>query len=125
MDTLTVALLLIVVVAITVVVVYNGIVSRKNAAERGWAGVITQERQKDKILPELEKVVSEHKGFESTVLKDITSLRAGLSNLKDGVIETEMLFSWVESSIGMYGMEDLHETVEMSCKFIDKYLGSC
>jgi LemA protein len=76
---------------LVVVLCYNGIISRKNAVERGWAGVITQERQKNKILPELEKVVKEHKEFEPSVLTDITRLRSGIDGLSDNAIETGKL----------------------------------
>lgn len=82
---------LIVASIVVVVVIYNGIVSRKNAVERAWAGVITQERQKNAILPELEKVVSEHQAFESDILKDITRLRAKLSEISESHIDTSAL----------------------------------
>jgi LemA protein len=42
------------IVLILVIVIYNGIITRMNAVERGWANVITQERQKNKILLHLE-----------------------------------------------------------------------
>lgn len=98
---------LLVVVVIAAVTIYNGIVSRKNAVERGWAGVITQERQKGKILPELEKVVSEHKEFETEILTDITRLRSKLSELNESTIdpntlgEIETLMSKVQGGINV------------------------
>jgi len=82
---------ILVIVTIGIVTIYNGIVSRKNAVERAWAGVISQERQKTKILPELEKLVSEHKEFESTILSDITKLRSKLTNLNESTIDTSSL----------------------------------
>lgn len=88
---------LIVVVIIAAIIVYvgistfNGIIERKNAVERAWAGVIVQERQKNKILPELESIVKSHKEFESKILEDITRLRSGVEKLNDGEINTNML----------------------------------
>jgi LemA protein len=106
----TTSIVLIVVLAIIIfglVAIYNGIVARKNAVERAWAGVITQERQKNKILPELESVVAEHKEFESQILTDITRLRSKLSELSDNEInpanlgEVEALMSSVKSAINV------------------------
>lgn len=94
-------------IGIAIIVIYNGIVARKNAVERAWAGVITQERQKNKILPELERVVAEHKEFESQILTDITRLRSKLSELSTQDInpnqlsEVEALMSSVKSAINV------------------------
>lgn len=82
---------ILVVVVIAIVSIYNGIVSRKNAVERAWAGVISQERQKNNILPELENVVSEHKEFEAGILTDITRLRSKLGELSERKIDTQGL----------------------------------
>lgn len=86
-----VMIVLLAVFIIAVVTIYNGIVSRKNAVERAWAGVITQERQKNAILPELEQVVSEHKEFEADILKDITRLRSKISDLSEHTIDSQRL----------------------------------
>lgn len=42
-----------IVVSLYVVVTYNRIVAAGNAAMRAWAGVITFERQKNKLIPGL------------------------------------------------------------------------
>ncbi|WJG08603.1 LemA family protein [Aliiglaciecola sp. LCG003] len=90
-TTTIIGLVILSVLLVGIVVIYNGIITRKNAVERAWAGVITQERQKNKILPELEKVVSQHKEFESSVLTDITRLRSKLTELNDQQIDTHGL----------------------------------
>lgn len=90
-TTLLVIIAIVAVLAVAVIAIYNGIVSRKNAVERAWAGVITQERQKNAILPELEKVVSEHQAFESDILKDITRLRSKLAEISETNIDTSAL----------------------------------
>ncbi|WP_222709991.1 LemA family protein [Reinekea thalattae] len=90
-------LIIIAVVAVIVVVwgisIYNKIITSKNTVERAWAGVITQERQKNKILPELEKVVEQHKEFESSVLSDITKLRSMMGELSDSNVDINKLKS--------------------------------
>jgi LemA protein len=100
MSTSSIVLIgILVVLVIAIVSIYNGIVSRKNAVERAWAGVITQERQKNNILPELEQVVSEHKEFESDILANITRLRSKLSDLSERKIDTQSL-SEIETLMG-------------------------
>lgn len=69
-------------------VIYNGIISRMNAVERGWANVITQERQKNKIIPHLEKVVEDYKLYEGPVQEKITALRTALGNLSADNVDT-------------------------------------
>lgn len=85
------ASVLVIAMVIVLIVIFNGIVTRKNAVERAWAGVITQERQKNKILPELEKLISEHKEFEQGLLSKITQLRSGVSALSADNINAEQL----------------------------------
>jgi len=76
---------------IVFVSIYNRIVQRRNAVERGWADVITQERQKGNIMPKIESVVNDHKEFESTLLNQIVSLRSQVAELDDKKVDTELL----------------------------------
>jgi len=85
------------VILFVIVVIYNGIVSRKNAVKRAWADVITQERQKNKTIPHLEEVVEQYKAHESGVLTQITELRSALQDLSSGDIDTGKLAA-VEAS---------------------------
>ncbi|MDR2869619.1 MAG: LemA family protein [Deferribacteraceae bacterium] len=81
MNTYLVAGIALVVVIVAIIAIYNSIIKNKNAIERAWAGVITQERQKNQILPAIEDVAEEYKTYEQGILKEIVSLRAGLSAL--------------------------------------------
>ena len=74
-------LLVPVLLLITVVVIYNGIVGKFNAVDRAWASVLTQERQKNKIIPHVEKLVEDYKLHESSVLADVTRLRNSIAEL--------------------------------------------
>lgn len=73
---------------IIVISIYNGIIERFNKVKRSWSDVIVQERQKDKIIPELEKVVKEHNAYESGLQEKITQLRTAMSALSDSTIDT-------------------------------------
>lgn len=86
----------IVAIAITIVVVviiaiFNGIISRANMVQRAWANIITQERQKNKIIPHLEELTGEYKSFEQSVLKQVTELRTAIMELDDSDMNTAAL----------------------------------
>lgn len=98
MELLLVLIGLAVLAVVVGIPIYNGIIKRKNAVERAWAGVITQERQKNQILPDLESVVKQHKEFESRTLEDITRLRSHLDKLDSSDINTQVLAE-VESAM--------------------------
>lgn len=74
---------------VIVVLIYNGIISRDNAVKRAWANVITQERQKNKIIPHLEELTSQYKEFEQLVLTQVTELRTAIQNLDESSMSTE------------------------------------
>ncbi|QCU89695.1 LemA family protein [Thiomicrorhabdus sediminis] len=74
---------IIVLLIISVITIYNQIVSLKESVKRGWANVITQERQKGKILPELLKLVDQYTGYEGEVLTAVTELRGQASKLQN------------------------------------------
>ena len=79
------------ILALITVIIYNGIITRMNSVERAWSDVITQERQKNKIIPHLEKLVSEYKEFEQGLLTKITELRSALSRLSGDTIDSASL----------------------------------
>ncbi|MGM0766673.1 MAG: LemA family protein [Pseudomonadota bacterium] len=76
---------------IFIITTYNGIINRKNAVKRAWSDVITQERQKNKILPELQKSVDQYTGFESGLQSKITQLRSKLNELQDNAPDAAKL----------------------------------
>lgn len=66
---------------VTVVSIYNGIISRKNRIKRAWADVIAYERQKMKVIPELQKGIRQYQQFEKSTLTQVTKLRSSLDEL--------------------------------------------
>ena len=79
------------IVILAIIIIYNGIVSRANAAQRAWANVITQERQKNKIIPQLQAVTEQYQQFESGVQAKITALRSALGGLNSDKMDTGKL----------------------------------
>ncbi|MBV1934610.1 MAG: LemA family protein [Parvibaculaceae bacterium] len=91
MSDLGILLIVGVVLAALILIIYNGIIARMNSVERAWANVITEERQKNKIIPTLEGLVDQYKLHESSVLKDITALRSALQELSSDNVDTAQL----------------------------------
>ncbi|MGX1201163.1 LemA family protein [Marinobacter sp. MBR-105] len=76
-----IAIAVVAIIVFTIISIYNGIINRKNAVKRAWATVLTQERQKNKIIPELEKAVEKYTTFEEGLQSKITELRSAVNEL--------------------------------------------
>ncbi len=74
-----------------IVKLYNLIVKNKNSVTRAWSTVISQERQKSKILEPLEELTREFVGVESDILVQVTSLRASISQIDQSKPNTKSL----------------------------------
>ncbi|KAA8733873.1 LemA family protein [Acinetobacter qingfengensis] len=59
----------------------NKIVKHENATKRAWADVTSFERQKVKILDDLEPLIGRYSQFEQGTLSQITALRQNILNL--------------------------------------------
>lgn len=82
-------LVLVLIPVIGAILLYNQIVNAYNLVKRGWADVLTQERQRGNIIPQLESVLSQHKEYEGELLANVTRLRAGIDALDSNVIDTQ------------------------------------
>lgn len=91
MTELYVVIGIVALLAIIVIAIYNGIINRQNAVERAWADVITQERQKNKIIPHLEEIVKKYQAFEESLQTKITELRSSIQNLSPDAVDTAKL----------------------------------
>lgn len=105
--------ILLAVVAV-VIVTYNGIIAGDNAVKRAWANVITQERQKNKVIPELESLTKQYSQFEEGLQQKITQLRTAVDrihsdaekvsadDLKNVELATQQLMSGLRVSVENY-----------------------
>ncbi|WP_208293510.1 LemA family protein [Zophobihabitans entericus] len=88
-------IIVLLVIAVIIVVmgisIHNKIIASYNSAQRAWADVIAQERQKNKILPELERIAEQYKIHESSVLNGITELRTALKGLSSESVDVAQL----------------------------------
>lgn len=92
MDTSLFILLLVpAVLIVCFIIINNGIIRRKNMVVRAWSDVITYERQKNKTLPELERVAGQYQEHEAKLLEEITALRSTLARANTSDIDTGQL----------------------------------
>ena len=110
MDLSFIIVAILVVVAIIVFSIYNAIVKEHNAVQRGWADVLTQERQRSRIIPELDRVLQQHQDYEKDLLPKITALRQGINALQDNKIDTKLQNDVDQASQAL--MKGLHVAVE-------------
>ncbi|NLD08991.1 MAG: LemA family protein, partial [Xanthomonadaceae bacterium] len=52
---------------ISVIKIHNGIINRYNATVRAWADVVTEERNKNQLFPEIERLAESFKEHEGSV----------------------------------------------------------
>jgi len=107
---------------VAVILIYNGIVGRYNAVDRAWASVLTQERQKNKIIPHVEKMVEQYKLHEASVLTEVTKLRNAISELDQGGVDAAKLALTEKHTAGL--LQGLKVAVEAypDLKASDTYL---
>jgi LemA protein len=75
-PTLLVVLGVVVVLALLVVVIYNGLVSRRNRIDEALAQIEVQLKRRHDLIPNLVNAVKGYMGFEQQVLTDVTNARA-------------------------------------------------
>ncbi|MFJ2486296.1 LemA family protein [Pseudomonas sp. NPDC087639] len=80
-----IALILSAVIAVVIILVgvgiYNDIIGGHNAVQRAWSDVLVYERQKTKVIDQLQKVLADFMVFEASLLEKITGLRSAVHAL--------------------------------------------
>jgi LemA protein len=83
-----IALILAAVISIVVIGVglsiYNGIIGGYNRVQRAWSDVLVYERQKTKVLDQLQTVLADFMVYEASLLEKITGLRSAINALPAG-----------------------------------------
>ncbi len=75
------------VLGLYVMLTYNKIIACYNSVKQAWADVLVQERQRGRIIVELEKILDKHTAYEKSVQENITRLRQGLAGLNENTID--------------------------------------
>ncbi len=55
-----------------------------NAVARAWADVVVQERQKNNIIPDLEKIAEQYGQYERSIMERVSELRSSLQRPEYG-----------------------------------------
>ena len=76
---------------IIIVSCYNEIIKNKNSVIRSWADIITYERQKNNILPQLGSIVKDYQKYEHDLQIKITELRGALDKIKPDELNNKIL----------------------------------
>ncbi|MGY1891216.1 LemA family protein [Pseudomonas sp. SDT291_1_S447] len=83
-----IALILSAVIAVVIILVgvgiYNDIIGGHNSVQRAWSDVLVYERQKTKVLDQLQNVLADFMVFEASLLEKITGLRSAVHALPAG-----------------------------------------
>ncbi|WP_052380100.1 MULTISPECIES: LemA family protein [unclassified Pseudoalteromonas] len=89
-------------VLLSIFIMYNMIITRMNRAKRAWSDVITYEKLKHDVLPELHKLTEDFKEFETEFVERITKLREAVSGLNNNVIDVNALKETEELSKNVF-----------------------
>lgn len=71
---------LILVIIIAFVVIYNGLIVKKNRAENAWAQIDVQLKRRADLVPNLVATVKGYASHEKTVFEEVTKARSALVN---------------------------------------------
>jgi len=63
-------------IAVTLIVIYNGLVRLKNLAQEGWSGIDVQLKRRADLIPNLVQTVKGYAAHESGVFEKVTQARA-------------------------------------------------
>ena len=85
------SLVIAVVVIVAIIIIYNQIVGNLNRAKRAWSDVITYEKLKQDVIPQLTDLSENFKEFESDFIQKVTALRESISVLNEDEIDVDAL----------------------------------
>ena len=114
--------LLLLLVAVLIVVIYNGLVRKRNAVENAWAQVDVQLKRRHDLVPNLVEAVRGYAGHERQTLTAVTAARAqalgahslteqaGAENALTGALKT--LFAVAESYPDLKASQNFAELQE-------------
>ncbi len=77
-DALTAAVAVIVVIAAIVVLIYNGLIGKRNRVQDAWAQIDVQLKRRYDLIPNLVETVKGYMKYEKSVLTQITQLRSSI-----------------------------------------------
>ncbi len=82
---------IIILLLLGIIMIHNSIITFYNACQRAWSDVIAEELKKNRLLPNLEKMVTEYKIHEATLLQNVTELRSALQQVSPDQTDIDAL----------------------------------
>jgi len=74
-------LALLIAISVFAIVLYNGLVKKRQMTEEGWSGIDVQLKRRANLIPNLVETVKGYTSHENETLKSVTELRAQVSSL--------------------------------------------
>lgn len=86
---------------ITVVVIYNTIVSSRNTVIRSWSDIVAYQREKLELIVQLKQLTDQFMEHEKNLMTNITALRSSITKLDSKVVDTGNLID-IEENTGKF-----------------------
>ncbi|MFC2163238.1 LemA family protein [Candidatus Altiarchaeota archaeon] len=89
-----------VLIAVTVVMIYNGLVSLRNRCENAWSQIDVQLKRRNDLIPNLIETVKGYAAHEKQTFENVTKARAAMAsagNVKDAAKADNMLTGALKS----------------------------
>nr|CRH07557.1 Conserved hypothetical protein. Putative LemA family [Candidatus Magnetococcus massalia] len=83
--------------------IYNSIIANHNRCKRAWSDVITYQRQKLKVIPQVEEALANYLSHERDLQTKITALRTGIDSLSTESMDTERVMQIEQISKDVMG----------------------
>lgn len=85
----------------TAIVCYNSIAKNRNSVIRAWADVITYERQKNNILPNIQEAIKDYQDYEHDLQIKITELRTSINEITTEELNNQNLKAVEEQTLSL------------------------
>ena len=100
------------------VVVYNGLVRKRNMVEEAWSGIDVQLKRRTDLIPNLVSTVKGYAAHEQSTLEDIVRLR-GQAQKTQGVGETAQTQELLGQAIGkLFALAENYPDLKANTTFL-------
>lgn len=115
---LTAAGALIVGIVLWAVVLYNGLVRKRNVVEEAWSGIDVQLKRRTDLIPNLITTVKGYAAHEQSTLEDIVRLRGQAQNAR-GVGETAQTQELLGQALGrLFALAENYPDLKANTTFL-------
>ncbi|MCC2112210.1 MAG: LemA family protein [Hyphomicrobiales bacterium] len=110
---------IVVAVALYAIVIYNGLVKKRQMVEEGWSGIDVQLKRRSNLIPNLLESVKGYMGHERELLEKITELRASAAQAGDAA-ERGRLEGALSGALGrLFAVAENYPDLKANQNFLD------